>query len=152
VLVATAEVEKFAPDGYSMLKVDEVHMEVLNGDVVLRLPTGAVSLDFTPTVPGKAMSGAVIKIPLTYTQAGQFDLVYINIGTKKGAKAGDIFDVFGFPTDSYDPKIGHTITLPRERIAQLMILRTHERLSFAIVLEAARAVRVADHVESADSI
>ena len=152
VLVATAEMENFDPDGYSMLKVDEVHMEVFNGDIVLPLPTGAVSLDFTPKVPGKEMSGAVIKVPLSFTQAGQFDLVYINIGTKKGAVAGDIFDVFGFPTDSYDPKLGHTITLPRERIARLMILRTHDRLGFAIVLEAARAVRVADHVESADSI
>jgi len=152
ILVATAELENFVPDGYSMLKADEVHMEILNGDIVLPLPAGAVSLDFVPKVPAKDMSGTVIKVPLSYTQAGQFDLVYVNIGTKKGAQEGDIFDVFGFSTDSYDPKRGYAVTMPRERIAQLMVLRTHERMSFAIVLEASRAVRVADHVESADSI
>jgi LysM repeat protein len=152
VLVAVAELKHFDPDGYSKLKIRKVHMEVFNGDIVLPLETGVFNPDFTPKVPGKAMIGAVIKIPLSYTQAGQFDLVYVSIGTNKGAEPGDLMDVFGVPTDSYDPKTGYNVSLPRERVAQLMILRTYKRMSFAIVLEAARAVRVADNVESSDSI
>lgn len=150
VMVGIAEVEKFVPGGTSSLKVVESSMEVLNGDVILPLSTQAVSLDFVPKVPDNQVLGTIIKIPLDTTQAGQFDLVYVNLGVLDGMQQGDVLDIYQIAHDSYDPRTRRNVSLPPERIGVAMVIRTFERLSFAIVLEATRAVHIADTVESWD--
>lgn len=151
VLVATADLIKYEPDGFSTLRVTQSFQEVLNGDVVLPLEEGEIGLDFAPEVLGHKVYGRVIKVPLDYTRAGQFDLVYLNVGAVHGVKTGALFDVMQIPNQSYDPRQDRNVTLPMERMGQLMVVRTFERISFAIVLESSRSLRVADLVESADS-
>jgi len=63
---------------------------------------------------------------------------------------GDVLDIYQISRDSYDPRTRRNVSLPPERIGVAMVIRTFERISFAIVLEATRAVHVADTVESWD--
>ena len=150
VMVGIAEVRTFVEDGISELVVTETSMEVLNGDVVLPLEDGVFSLDIAPKAPDRQVLGTIIKIPLGTTQAGQFDLVYVNLGQRDGMQQGDVLDVYQSTYDSYDPQTRRNVTLPPERVGVLMVVRTFERISFAIVVEATRAVHIADQVESSD--
>ena len=150
VMVGIAEVGKFVPDGISTLTVVEASREVLNGDIILPLNTQAVSLDFVPKVPDHQVLGTIVKVPLGTTEASQFDLVYVNLGVLDGMQKGDVLDIYQTTRDSYDPRTKHNVSLPPERIGVAMVIRTFERISFAIVLETSRAVHVADTVESWD--
>lgn len=149
-MVGIAEVAEYVPDGTSTMKVVESYQEVLNGDVILPLSTQAVSLDFVPRVPDNQVLGTIVKIPLDTTEAGQFDLVYVNLGVLDGMQQGDVLDIYQAARDSYDPRTRRNVTLPAERIGHAMVIRTFERISFAIVLETTRAVHIADTVESWD--
>lgn len=150
IMVGIAEVAEYVPDGTSTMKVVESYQEVLNGDVILPLSTQAVSLDFVPRVPDNQVLGTIVKIPLDTTEAGQFDLVYVNLGVLDGMQQGDVLDIYQAARDSYDPRTRRNVTLPAERIGHAMVIRTFERISFAIVLETTRAVHIADTVESWD--
>jgi len=150
VLVGIAEVRNFVDDGISTLKLTETYQEVLNGDVILPLNDGVFNLDIVPKAPSGQVLGTIIKIPLDTTQAGQFDLVYLNLGVQDGMQQGDVLDVYQIAHDSYDPQTRRNVSLPPERVGVVMVLRTFERISFAIVLEATRAIHIADQVESWD--
>jgi len=150
IMVGIADVTNFVDRGTSTLRVVEAYQEILNGDVILPLSGRAVSLDFVPRVPENQVLGTIVKIPLNTTEAGQFDLVYVNLGVKHGMQQGDVLDIYQVTRDSYDPRTRRNVTLPPERIAVAMVIRTFERISFAIVLEATKAVHIADVVESWD--
>lgn len=152
VLVAVADLIKYEPEGFSTLRVTDAFLEVRNGDVVLPLEEGEIGLDFVPEALDHKVWGRVIKVPLSYTQAGQFDLVYLNVGSVHGVTTGAVFDVSQVPNQSYDPRQNRNVILPRERVGQVMVVRTFERISFAIVLETKSPLQVADVVESVDSL
>ncbi len=146
ILVGEAEVLKFDPDGESTLVVKMAHQEVSNGDLVLEMPPQVVQLDYEPHYPANPVSGSVIKIPAGTTRAGQFDMVVLNVGEGEGLKPGNLLDVFQVATTSYDTRLRINVDLPAERVGLLMILRSYDGVSFAIVLEAVRTIHISDRV------
>lgn len=80
---------------------------------------------------------------------GAMDVVIIDVGLKDGAEAGDVLNIYNKGARVKDPlKVGKTIKLPNEINGNLMIFRTFNRLSYALVMDAQSALRIGDVVKS----
>jgi hypothetical protein len=82
------------------------------------------------------------------SQIGQYNVVVLNKGDKDGLKPGHVLEILQGGQSIRDIVAGRgaTVTLPLEKAGHLMIFRTFERLSFALVMDATKPLHVLDWV------
>ena len=80
------------------------------------------------------------------TQIGQHQTVVLNLGTRDGVKEGHVMAVYQLGEVVRDPFARERVTLPNERAGVVMVFRPFERVSYALVMEAQRAMHVRDIV------
>ena len=80
-------------------------------------------------------------------------MVAIDRGAANGLKVGDVLDIMRkgqtIP-NKVTPDPHDTVTLPDEKSGLLMVFRTFERVSFAIILNSTRAVHLLDRVKNVE--
>ena len=69
--------------------------------------------------------------------AGQYQVVVLNRGSRDGLEAGHVL--------ALHRSARATMQLPAERNGLMMVFRTFDRVSYALVLNVADAVRNGDH-------
>lgn len=169
-LVATARAFRSGQDATedkaaeaSSLNVLSVKREIKQGDRLMPALEGqALPAFFVMTKPEFAINGSIIDTTSNLREFSKWDIVVLNRGSLQQLKAGHIVGVYrSSPTviDSPDgpiyvedaPKLkkmiknfGQTITLPTEKVGELMIFKVAERTSFAIVTKTQRPLRVGD--------
>ena len=122
--------------------------EIRVGDRLVPEPARQL-LRYTPHAPKETVAG---QIAATYannaTLAGANQVVVINRGSRDGLESGHVLALLKKAervkdrTDNAKP----TLLLPTERNGLLMVFRTFERLSYALVLQITDGVRVGDRV------
>lgn len=117
------------------------------------LPDNAIKLDlaFAPHPAKAAIKGKVIGIlnlDNSIAQAGKFGAVVINRGAADGVEPGNTMMIYTSGETIKDPlkKGEKPITLPNEKVGELMVFKVYERVSFALVTDATPYVRVLDLV------
>lgn len=83
---------------------------------------------------------------------GQYHIVAINRGQRHGIEPGHVLSIYQAGEKVRDPYkggilsgiIGESVRLPDEPAGELMVFRTYDRMSFALVLEASSEVRAGD--------
>lgn len=128
----------------------EINREVLPGDVLLETEEDLIQSRYYPRPPEGEVSGQILAVLDGVTQVGQFDVVAINRGENHGLRQGDVLAVYkrGRTVQDRFSADQETITLPDERAGEMIIFRTFERLSLGLIMEASRAMRVADLVRN----
>lgn len=104
-------------------------------------------LSFEPKSPSVKVQGAIIDLPGDYTQGAAGLVVVVDKGKKAGLAPGDVLGVYNQPADAPGrscPK--DCVTLPPERIGEVMVFRTFTHTSFALVVRSIRAIRILDKV------
>jgi hypothetical protein len=103
-----------------------------------------------PRAPEEETSGRIISVFEGVSQIGQYQVVVLNLGRESGIEAGHVMAVFQRGETIEDPFAGReeTVTLPDERAGIVMVFRSFERLSYALVMEATRAIHVLDAVRN----
>ncbi|AZF02826.1 peptidoglycan-binding protein [Pseudomonas sp. R5-89-07] len=129
------------------LAVQRVTREVRPGDRLLRAEP-AISL----TTPAHAsfVEGHIIDVPRGVSQIGLLDAVTLNKGRRDGLADGQLLTVIRAGASVRDALTGAQTTLPDVRAGTLLVFRTHEKLSYALVLSASRALAVMDRFETAE--
>ena len=131
--------------------------ETLNGDCLL--PDAATTpLTFTPKLPAHKVRGRIISVMDSVNMIGQFDIVAINKGLHDGVDAGTILavDVVGDKVvdrgpanyELEDRMFSDSVRLPTERGGTLLVFKSYDRMSFALVVGASNALRVLDVVRN----
>ena len=131
--------------------------ETLAGDCMLP-DASTTPLTFTPKMPSSPVRGKIISVIDNVELIGQFNIVAINRGLHDGVDAGTILavDVVGDQVidrgaDSYDagdPLVAHQVRLPSERGGTLLVFKSYDHLSFALVVGASTVLHVADVVRN----
>lgn len=123
--------------------------EIRVGDRLLPEPPRALQ-SYAPRAPGMPIEGA--RIASIYgsavANAAQNQVVTINRGTKDGMEVGHVLAILsdgGRVVDKTDPA-RPTIKLPDERNGLLMVFRTFEKVSYALILEIQSGVKVGDRL------
>jgi len=157
----------------STLVVVRSSREVLDGDRLVPVETTGFNRNFKPRVPAGEIEGNIIAVVDGVSQIGQFQVVVIDRGSNDGLEPGHVLGIFqsgivvrdrhaktepeGKPDALLDlannvakffrkSERSEEVELPEERAGVLMVFRTYERVSYALVMETSRPARRYDTV------
>lgn len=131
--------------------IDSVEREVLVGDRLLPVTEDKAMLDFHPKVPDEMVNGAIIDVLDGVSQIGQYNVVVLDRGAADGLSPGSVLQVDqrgATVRDLVTEDRRDSVTLPDEEAGLVMVFRTFDRISFALVMHATRAIHVLDKVHN----
>jgi len=130
------------------LTVNRTTQEVRVGDRLLPDEERAIDSTFFPSSPSTEIEGVIMAVEEGVTQVGMLDIVMVNRGEREGLAVGNVMAIYKRGESVKDRIAKDTIILPEERAGLLMVFRTFEKMSLAIVLKADRALSVDDIVRN----
>jgi hypothetical protein len=123
--------------------------EMRVGDRLLPEPPRQM-VSYVPRAPTQEVRGSIVSIyGDAVSMAGQNSVVVINKGTADGIESGHVLAVLKAGASLLDrsqPGERAQIKLPDERNGLMMVFRTFDRLSYALVLEISDGVKIGDTV------
>lgn len=134
----------------AVLDIVAAREEIRAGDRLVPEPA-RVFQSYVPRAPQTPLEGGRVASMYGHAlgMAGQNQVVVINKGSADGLASGHVLALVksGAPLPDRTPAgPPERIQLPDERNGLLMVFRTFERLSYALILETADGVRVGDRV------
>jgi len=147
--VADAKVESFGDP--STLRIVDSSREVIVGDRLL--PKRAIGFDqtFIPHPPDNPIDGQIIDVVDGVSRIGQYQTVVLNKGESDGIETGHVLAVFQSGNKVRDPRAGagsEVVTLPDIKAGLVMVIRSFELVSYAMVMESDRDMRIYDYVRN----
>ncbi len=123
--------------------------EILVGDRLLAEDKNKLNSFYFPKLPDIKIKGRIISLFGALSGVGQYQVVAINRGERDGLKVGNLLATFTKGNTVRD-KFSHdkTIQLPSERSGLIMIFKVFDQVSYALVMESKRAIRVNDVVKT----
>lgn len=149
------------PGNPTKLKLNETVLEVLPGDKLFA-ETYPFNADFVPHAPAGAVDGRIFAVDGIFI-AGRYQMVAINRGTKSGLEVGHVLaihqagetikDVYSNgrsanPMHTPNSLFKGKIKLPDERVGTVLVFKTYERMSYALIMDAELPVSVGDFVRN----
>lgn len=132
----------------SKLVITSNKRETLVGDRLMTTdPT--VNLDFQPRNADIGKAGRVISLFDALARVGQNQVVVINLGEEDGVQAGDMLSVFGddrLVRDTMSGKKHDMIKIEGEKSGTVMVFRTFEEASYALVVQSRTTINLHDRV------
>lgn len=147
--VAEASVNAFGDP--STLVITESTREAMKGDRLLPRQNYDLDQTFIPHAPEGRINGQIISVVDGVTRIGQYQTVVINLGEQNGVETGHVLAVFQTGKtvrDTSQGGRGTDVTLPDIKAGILMVIRTFDRLSYALVMDAYRAMSIHDYVRN----
>ncbi len=135
-------------DDVATMFMSDTREEVQIGDRVLPTEERRVDSTFFPSAPAGDVDGQIISVFGGVSQVGQFDVVVINRGEREGVVAGNVLAIYKKGAMARDRIANETIRLPSERAGLLMVFRTFEKLSYALVMMTERPLAIYDEVKN----
>jgi hypothetical protein len=130
------------------LDLIKTSQQVKEGDRLLTTENRQLVARFQPKAPDEYVDGYIISVPGGVTQVGQYSMIVINKGTRDSVTEGSVLDIMKVGEVVRDRSKEEQIRLPSEKAGQLMVFRAYEKVSYALVVKATRALKVGDQVRS----
>lgn len=133
------------------LLISKSTSEVRMGDRVMTHEEGEFTLNYFPHPPEADIKGSIISVLNGVTQIGRYNVVVIDKGASDGLEIGHVLDIFrrgDIIRDSFSQIKNDAVKLPDEKAGTLMVFRTFERISYALVMEANQAIHVLDKIQT----
>lgn len=149
----------------AQLEVLDADREVRAGDYVLPIDPYLYDLTFYPRAPEfRIPDGAgIIGVHGGDNAVSHYQIVTLDLGSSDGVEPGHTFSVFHRNRTVRDDYVrglrgrpapanvsGRDVRLPPQYIGQVMVFRSFERVSYALVMTGKRGVRVGDLVDHPD--
>jgi len=148
--VATAVVTN--PGKITKTLLTEGAREALRGDRLISRD-GETPLTFRPYAPKSPVDAQIIAMADEATEVGQYQIVVLNRGERHGLSAGAVLavdqrgevvqDVWNRRPFGKNP-LSEYVELPHERTGTLIVFKTFERVSYALIIGARAPIKVAD--------
>jgi hypothetical protein len=137
-------------DEPATLVITKALREVLNNDVLIPHEEYEEMFQFTPRSPDKEVKGQIMSVFNGVSQIGQYMVVVLNRGEEDGLAPGHVLAVMKKGATVYDSRafIFSGVDLPDERAGIMMVFKTYKNLSYALIMEANRAMAVNDRFEN----
>ncbi|MFP4080182.1 MAG: LysM peptidoglycan-binding domain-containing protein [Ectothiorhodospira sp.] len=116
--------------------------ETLVGDRLLPQDDAEQDFLFTPRPPDPDARGQVISLFDAISRIARFQVAVINLGEREGIEQGQVFAAYqaGRTVRDRFAGDGERVTLPDERVGLLMVFRTFEKVSYALVVESTHPI------------
>ena len=120
--------------------------EISRGDRLK--PAIHIDTKIQPNFPDRTLHGKVLYIRNDAAEAGQNQVIAINLGISAGMKAGTALSIHRAGRKIKDRITGHEVTLPEEKIGELLVLVAHQDASLALVTRSSSSINVGDVVRN----
>lgn len=136
--------------------------ETLRGDKVMPVDTD-VPLNFEPSAPRNHIKGRIIAVTDGTKIMGQYQVVAINRGIRDGITNGTVLaidqagetvrDVYSngraaAMSTNVRTSFARRVKLPDERVGTLLVFKTFNRVSFALIVGASNTIEIQDVVHN----
>jgi LysM repeat protein len=125
--------------------------EAVVGNYVLE-EEDVAPINFVPRAPSREVEGRIISVLAGVSLIGQYQVVVINRGTDAGLEPGNVLRIYQTGQTIRDSRghgfFGEKVRLPDEPAGTMMVFRTSDRISYALVMEATTAIAVLDTVRN----
>ncbi len=155
-------IENVAPDMRKLL-VNNGTKEIQVGDRLLIRETSSIGATIFPTEPTANMAGQIVAFLGEETLASQLDTVVIDLGTEDNLVVGDILSIQKTGTQMTDEVARSrmsfrermrtlfnqdSLSIPGNEIGTLLVYKTFQRLSYAVILSSTQPAELYDEVVS----
>lgn len=141
--VGTARVRAVEGD-IATLGASRSTREIRPGDRLLPHEERRIAANFYPSSSLMELDGQIIGVEGGVSQVGRLSVVALNRGARDGLIEGNVLAIYKRGESIVDRVRQERVTLPAERAGVLMVFRTFEKMSFALVMEADRSLSVGD--------
>jgi hypothetical protein len=109
-------------------------------------------LQFEPRAPDRPVEGRIVHVVDGVSQIGQYQVIVLNRGTRDGLAPGHVLSVWQAGKRVVDNRdtgfFARKVQLPDERAGTLMVFKTYDRLSYALVMQAEGPIHTLDKVRN----
>ncbi|CAD7837266.1 MAG: Uncharacterized protein with LysM domain, COG1652 [Olavius algarvensis Gamma 3 endosymbiont] len=133
------------------IRVTNSEREILRDDRVMPMDNTNFERDFIPRPPETDVSGEIVALLDAISQTGIYQTIAINLGQRDGLESGNILRIRRTGNDIPDPAEEDPrfrVKLPDEQVGMAMVIRSFEKMSYALIMEADFPVTANDYVES----
>lgn len=107
--------------------------------------------NFMPRPPETQVEGQIISVMSGVSLIGQYQVVVINRGSAAGLEPGHVLRAYQTGRtirDTHRGLVGQKVRLPDEPAGTMMVFRTAERMSYALIMEATTPLALLDTVRN----
>ncbi len=130
----------------SKLVVTKVQQEIVPADRLLEAPKKVSLPYYYPHAPKNQVEGRIVTALNAVAEIGPYTVIGISLGTREGMEEGTVLRIMRHVGASKDPVTHETYKLPDEESGLLMVFRTYEKMSYALVMTATRPIHLLDTV------
>jgi hypothetical protein len=134
------------PGDPAKLVVTKVTEEILPADELFVAPAREPLPYFFPHAPDKQVHGRIMTALNSVSEMGPFTVVSVNLGTHDGIEEGNVLRIMRHAGKRRDPVTHRRYELPDEETGLLMVFRTFDRVSYALIVNASAPVHILDDV------
>ncbi len=160
-VLTVAEGEVVATGDPSIIRITSNKRESKAGDVVIVSEGTSYDARFMPKAGPGELDATVIALADAFYGAGQYQVVALDKGASDGVQVGHVFEAYR-PGERIRDEIAHPsgdletlfhrdearVTLPDTYAADIMVFRTFDHVSYALVMEARQPVQIYDHIQA----
>ncbi len=133
----------------STLGLTSNKMETIAGDILLAVNADTATHTYTPRMPELRGEARIVSLVNAISQTGRDQVVVLNMGADSSIKEGDVLAVETRGKHLVDKKGKRGwehVELPNQRTGVLMVFKTFDKVSYALVMESTRPIKVNDIV------
>ena len=133
----------------STLLITGNERETISGDILLPASGRSGQHQYVTRLPAIEGEGRIVSLVDAISQSGRNQVVVLNVGERAGIAIGDVLAIESRGGSLLDERGrgGHErVTLPNIRTGAVMVFETFEKVSYALVMESTRPVRLDDIV------
>lgn len=143
VYLGTVEITDFA--AISTARISRSVQEILKGDRLLPLSSAKID-NYLPHAPDFSVVGRIISVYGGVNEIGENMIVTLNLGSNSGIEPGHVLAVYH--ENNIRSHEGKQIGLPDEREGVAMVFRVFDTVSYALIMQSTRSIKVADVVKT----
>lgn len=135
-------------DGVLELVVEASNQQIKAGDLLLPTEDRNLVPNYYPKAPEKQVSGSIMAVSEGVSYIGQYNVVALNLGLRNNVDIGSVLVVNKQGEVVLDRAAGERVRLPEQRVGKLMVFRTFEKMSYALVMTAKEPLKVGNKAVS----
>lgn len=131
----------------STLMITNNKMETIKGDILLANDDASASHMFIPRLPELIGEARIVSLINAIAQTGRNQVVVLNIGANSNIQEGDVLAIETRGQTIIDERGrgGHErVKMPNTRTGVVMVFKTFDKVSYALVMESTRPVMIND--------